>query len=324
MDSIADLLLLYGVVVLFGWAFAVQAGLPAPAIPMLVGAGALAGGGRMNLALAIAAAMAATLCADALWYALGRSLGNRALGIVCRFSLDPDSLIRDAKERFLLHRVRYLILAKFLPGLNPLASGLAGMVGIRLERFLLYAATGAFLWAGMWITLGYLCVDLISWLLAQATRAGMPVVAVLVAALIAYVVLKYVRRQRFLRHLQAARISPAELKRRMDAGEPLVIVDLRTALDVETAPYRIPGARLIDPEVLRHPTHTIPRQSEVVFYCAEPSEATSAQVALRAAALGFHDVHPLSGGLEAWREAGFPVEPVDPASSAIGSRGPSA
>ena len=126
MDSIADLLLLYGVVVLFGWAFAVQAGLPAPAIPMLVGAGALAGGGRMNLALAIAAAMAATLCADALWYALGRSLGNRALGIVCRFSLDPDSLIRDAKERFLLHRVRYLILAKFLPGLNPLASGLAG------------------------------------------------------------------------------------------------------------------------------------------------------------------------------------------------------
>ena len=135
-----DILVQYGVVVLFAWAFAVQAGLPIPAVPMLVGAGALSGAGHMNLALAIGAAMIATLGADALWYVLGRSLGTRALGALCRFSLDPDSLIREAKDRFLAHRMRYVVLAKFLPGVNPLAAGLAGIVSIRPERFLLYAA----------------------------------------------------------------------------------------------------------------------------------------------------------------------------------------
>ena len=308
MTPVADLLVLYGVVVLFAWALVVQAGLPAPAIPVLLGAGALAGSGRMNFVFAIGAVMAATLCADALWYTLGRSLGARALGILCRFSLDPDSFIRDAKERFLAHRVRYLILAKFLPGLNPLAGGLAGVVGIRPEHFFLYAATGALLWAGAWITLGYACADLISFLLARAARVGMPIGMVAASALIAYLVFKYVRRHRFLRHLQKARITPMELKRRLDAGDPLVLVDLRTVLDIKTAPYKIPGARLIDPEELKHPHHLIPRESEVVFYCAEPREATSAQVALRAAAIGFHNVHPLSGGLEGWRQVGFPVE----------------
>jgi len=125
-----DALIQYGVVVLFVWAFAVQAGMPLPAVPILVGAGALSGSGRMNLVLAIVAAMGATLGADVLWYLLGRSLGTRVLATVSRFSLDPDSLIREAKERFVAHRARYLILAKFLPGVNPLAAGLAGAVPI--------------------------------------------------------------------------------------------------------------------------------------------------------------------------------------------------
>ena len=125
-----DALIQYGVVVLFVWAFAVQAGMPLPAVPILVGAGALSGSGRMNLVLAIVAAMGATLGADVLWYLLGRSLGTRVLATVSRFSLDPDSLIREAKERFVAHCARYLILAKFLPGVNPLAAGLAGAVPI--------------------------------------------------------------------------------------------------------------------------------------------------------------------------------------------------
>jgi len=314
-----DLLVQYGVAVLFAWAFAVQAGLPLPAAPVLLGAGALSGSGRMNLALAIGVTMVAALAADVVWYALGRSLGLRVFGTLCRFSLDPDSLIREAKERFLSHRGRYLVVAKFLPGLNPLAAGLAGVAFLRPDRFLTYAASGAFLWAGAWIVLGYACSDAIGFVATLASRVGTPLVIVLAAALTAYLVLKYVRRRRFLIHLRKARITPMELKRRLEAREPLVIVDLRTALDVAAAPYKIPGARLIDPEELRHPRQTIPRDSEVVFYCAEPREATSARVAIRAAAIGFHNVHPLSGGLEAWRQAGFPVERVESSAAELGS-----
>ena len=305
-----DVLVQYGVVVLFAWALAVQAGLPAPAIPMLLGAGALSGSGQMNLALAVGAAMVATVCADVLWYALGRSQGTRVLGTLCRLSLDPDSFIRDAKERFLAHRVRYLILAKFLPGLNPLAAGLAGVVSIRPERFLLYAGAGALFWAGGWIILGYACADLIGFVATRAARVGMPLAIVIAAVLTVYLGFKYVRRHRFLRHLRKARITAMELKRRLEAGDHLVIVDLRTALDIETAPYGIPGAYRIAPEALQHPHPLIPSDSEVVFYCAEPREATSARMALRLAANGFNNVHPLSGGLEGWRQAGLAVEPL--------------
>jgi membrane protein DedA with SNARE-associated domain len=184
MSSGPDLLTQYGLPIIFGWAFAVQAGAPAPALPMLIGAGALSGAGRMNLALAIAAAMAATLAADVLWYWLGRFHGARVLELLCRFSLDPDSLIRHAKERFVAHRLRYLVLAKFLPGVNPLAAGLAGAVPIRLDRFVLYAAAGALLWAGAWMTLGYLCADVIVLIATGAGRLGTPLVLVIAAALL--------------------------------------------------------------------------------------------------------------------------------------------
>lgn len=54
------------------------------------------------------------------------------------------------------------------------------------------------------------------------------------------------------------------------------MVILRTALDTEMAPYKIPGAYQIDPEEQEHPHHRIPRDSKVIFYCAEPKEAPSA------------------------------------------------
>ena len=321
MSSPPDLLTQYGLAVVFAWAFAVQAGVPAPAVPMLLGAGALSGAGRLNLSLAVAAAMTASLGADLLWYSLGRAHGARVLGILSRFSLDPDSLIRHAKERFVAHRLRYLVVAKFLPGVNPLAAGLAGAVPIRPDRFLLYAGVGSLLWAGAWITLGYLCADIIGLIATRAAHLGTPLVIVVAAALIAYLVLKYARRHRFLRHLRKARMTALDLKRRLEAGDDLVIVDLRTALDIETTPYTIPGARRISLDALDDPHQLIPKDSEVVFYCAEPREATSARKALLLSSHGYRRVHPLSGGLEGWRQAGFVVEPLNGVSS--GLRAPS-
>jgi rhodanese-related sulfurtransferase len=123
-------------------------------------------------------------------------------------------------------------------------------------------------------------------------------------------VYKYARRRRFLRHLLKARTAPLELKRRLEAGDHLVIVDLRTPLDIEAMSYKIPGARWMSPEALDDPHHVIEKNSEVVFYCAEPREATSARMALLLDHHGYRNVHPLSGGLEGWRQAGFVVEPL--------------
>ena len=108
------------------------------------------------------------------------------LGVLLRISLKADSLARAAKERFAAHGAAYLILAKFLPGVNPLASGVAGAFRTRPQKFIVYAATGALAWAGAWITLGYLCAGLIVAILAVVSRAGTPVIIAIVGALVLF------------------------------------------------------------------------------------------------------------------------------------------
>src|SRR5882762_4194927 len=123
------------------------------------------------------------------------------------------------------------------PGVNPLAAGLAGVVGLRPASFLLYAAAGALLWAGAWIMLGYLCADVIAVIATWTARFRMPLVIGTAVALSLYIAIKYAMRRRFLGHLQKVRIDPIELKRRMEAGDPMaIVVDLRTELDIETTP----------------------------------------------------------------------------------------
>jgi membrane protein DedA with SNARE-associated domain/rhodanese-related sulfurtransferase len=305
-----DLLIAHGYQILFGWAFVVQFGAPLPAVPMLLGAGALAGQGKLNLPIAVAVGIGATLLADLIWYNVGRLRGNRALGILTRIALDPDSAIRRAKERFAAHRLLFLVIAKFLPGVNPLAAGVAGTVRLDWVTFLVCDVIGALLWAGGWMTSGYLAADVLSALAAEAARVGRPVLVLAAIALGVWLAFKWARRRRFLRHFRAARMTPEELKRRLDAGEPLMVVDVRTVLDVEGAPYRIPGAVRFAPADLGKGRAPFRRENTVVFYCSEPNEATSARLAIFGYKRGYLGVHPLSGGLDAWRRKDFPVEPV--------------
>ena len=160
------------------------------------------------------------------------------------------------------------------------------------------------------MALGYLCADIIVPLATRAGSVGTPLVVVTATAFLIYVAFKFARRQRFLRHLRRARITPIELKRRLERGDHPVVFDLRTALDVETFPYGIPGARWISIEALDEPHQLIHKDTEVLFYCAEPREATSAHRALLLGRHGYKNVHPVAGGLEGWRQAGFAVAPL--------------
>jgi hypothetical protein len=102
---------------------------------------------------------------------------------------------------------------------------------------------------------------------AYGAQVGTWAVGLLLGALVLYVGVKYVRRQRFIRQLRIARISPAELRQKLDAGEPLVIVDLRHSLEFEADPAMIPGATHLTPDELERRAQEIPRDREVVLYC---------------------------------------------------------
>jgi len=155
MDHAVQFLVCHGYAVLFAWIFVEQAGVPIPTIPLLLAAGSLATTGRMNLAWSLGLALAACLMADGLWYQIGRWRGPKVLRLFCRISLEPDSCARRIKAASRRYGEGTLLVAKFVPGLNLAAPPLAGVSGVNPLRFLIFDSFGSVLWAGGYMTLGY-------------------------------------------------------------------------------------------------------------------------------------------------------------------------
>jgi membrane protein DedA with SNARE-associated domain/rhodanese-related sulfurtransferase len=308
VDEFIQFLLRHGSLVLFAAVFAEQMGLPLPAIPFLIGAGALAGTANMNLALAFVLPLVAALAADWIWFELGRRRGLKILNLLCRISLEPDSCVRRTENLYIRHGVRSLLVAKFIPGLSTVAPPLAGIFGMSTMRFLWYDGLGALLWTVVFVLLGYIFSNQLEIVAEQAADFGNLTLVILVSALALYVVYKYVQRQRLLRRLRMARITPEELKGKLDAGEKVTVVDLRPPVELEANPYWIPGAIRISVEDLDERHQEIPRDSEIVLYCACPNEVTSARMALLLCKKGIRSVRPLLGGIDGWRERNFPLE----------------
>ena len=310
MNEVIDFLVRHGGVVLFATVLAEQVGFPIPAVPVLLAAGALAGAGKMNLGMAVALGVVACLIGDLMWYYLGRQRGAKVLKVLCRISLEPDSCVRRTESFFIRHGIRSLVLAKFIPGLSTVTPALAGLFGVSLKRFMLYNGLGALLWTSAFIAPGYLLADQLEWVAAQAARLGSSLVVMVVGVLALYITYKFVHRQLLLRELRIARIMPDELKKMLDDGHDVTIVDLRQSLEIEVDPYTIPGAVRMAVEELETRHHEIPRDRDVVLFCACPNEVTSAQMAILLKKNGIIRVRPLVGGVDAWRALNFPLEGV--------------
>jgi membrane protein DedA with SNARE-associated domain len=244
-----------------------QIGLPLPAVPFLLAAGALAGNGRLSLALILASAALASLASDTVWYWIGRVGGGRVLRWLCRIFLEPDSCVRRTQDAFGRYGARSLLFAKFVPGYNTAAPPLAGIVRMPLLEFLVFTGLGGVIWAGAFIGLGWVFSSQLELAASYAARLGGWVIVLLAVALGAYVAWKFIARQRFLRKIRIARITPAELKTRLDAGEDMMVVDLRHRVDFETEPSIIPGALHLTTEELEARHLEIPRDREIVLYC---------------------------------------------------------
>ena len=313
----------YGYVALPVWVFAEQLGVPIPAAPILLAAGAIAGTGRMNLFFLTALALAGALTADLIWYRVGYARGSRALGRLCRLCLEPDSCVRRAKNLLEKHGLRSLLVAKFVPGLNAVAAPVAGTIRIPWWQFAAVDVFGILIWATSFELLGFVFAGQLERVAVYAWRmSAFLLAAMIIAALAAVLVRKHMRRQRFLQDLRIARISPEELKQKLDRHEPVTVIDLRHSLDFLPEPYTIPGALRIPMEDLDNRNHEIPRDQEVVLYCTCPNEASSAMTAIRLKKYGISKVRPLHGGFHMWRGLGFPVEsefgPVPAAARQVG------
>jgi membrane protein DedA with SNARE-associated domain len=254
-----------GYALLFFWVLAEQGALPIPSAPLLVAVGALIRTGSLHALPATVCCLAGALAADIVWFYFGRTRGKRVLRFICRVSLEPDSCVRQTENAFIKYGLNTLLIAKFVPGLNAVAAPLAGDSGVGVAQFLALDSLGIVMWSGAYLAVGYLFSDQIEDALRYAQRLGSGVLLLLAGLLMGWVFWKFIHRQRFLKKLEVARITPEELRDRMVAGESLYIVDLRTTLDNDWPP--IPGAIRLSIENLTSASSQIPRDREIILYC---------------------------------------------------------
>ena len=308
MSETLQFVVRHGYMLVFAWVFVEQAGLPIPSAPLLLAVGALSGMHQMNLGVAIAFAAVGAIASDSMWYELGRRKGVRVLQFLCRISLEPDSCVRRTQVSFGRNGPRVLAGREIYsrperhgraacPGLSAWAGGgscssmcsgrCSGSAPSRSPATCSAANSSGsrhrrLIWeSGCWSS---------CWRDSRATFSGNSTIA-----------------RRFLRKLKIARITPEELKEKIDAGEDILIVDLRHALDFDANPETIPGALHVDAAELEEASEVIPRDREIVLFCACPNEVTAARLALLLRSKGITQIRPLAEGYEGWRSRGFPL-----------------
>jgi membrane protein DedA with SNARE-associated domain len=202
-----------------------QFGIPLPAVPALLGFGALAARGRGNIPLMLSTMAAVALIVDFAWYELGRHRGAQVLRVLGRLSLEPDLCMRRAEKVFGRYGAGGMLVAKFVPDLTMVLPPLAGVFAVGRVRFAAYELAGVLLWAGTWIGVGYAFSDAVAVIAARVEKLGLWLIVVVAALLGTYIVGKYLGRRLYLRRLRMATIPPEALKPRPDAGEDFTIIE---------------------------------------------------------------------------------------------------
>jgi membrane protein DedA with SNARE-associated domain/rhodanese-related sulfurtransferase len=300
-------LISHGLPIIFGAVFLDQIGVPIPAVPWLLAAGALAAAGKFHWFMALDLSVLACLIADYFWFYLGRYQGTRVLNLLCRMSLEPDSCVRKTTNLFTRYGWRGIIASKFVPGMSTITPPLAGMSGVTAGQFLLYDGLGSLIYSACFILLGYIFSNQIAQIAASLDRIGGGLISVVAAALFLYIAYKYWERRRLLQELRMAKITPDELGQMLDTGEAPLILDVRSVIEMEQDPSMIRGAVHLAMQDLDKRHHEFPHDREIVVYCDCPNEESSAKTALILRKKGFTRIRPLLGGIEAWRKGNYPM-----------------
>jgi membrane protein DedA with SNARE-associated domain/rhodanese-related sulfurtransferase len=306
---LASLVGQYGLLIVAVNVLLAQAGLPVPAMPTLVFAGAAAADGRLDAPRLFMVAVAACLAADCGWFWIGGRYGIRVLKTLCRISLEPDSCVSNTQTRFERWGTKSLVIAKFVPGLSIIAPPLAGAMRVGWLRFAAPSSAGAMLWVGTGLGAGMLFHAQIGLMFGWARRVGVAAAYGFAALLLVYLAFKWWERRRFLALLRMTRISVSELYELIGAGAAPVIIDVRSTTARVLEPRFIPGALHVTLEDVGSRLVGLPRDREIIVYCTCPSEASAARVAKLLMSHGFERVRPLHGGLDAWISAGYSVDP---------------
>jgi membrane protein DedA with SNARE-associated domain/rhodanese-related sulfurtransferase len=304
MNALIELLLRHGALVVFVATLLARVGAPVPAAPLMVVAGGLSLAGGPSAAAAFSLAVVANVLGDAAWFWAGRAYGSRVLGLLCRWSLSPDSCVRQSESLIARWGASSLVAAKFVPGVSVVAAPMTGAAGMSVARFVAYDALAGAIWSAAFLGLGLVFSDQVQELLGAMAEAGLLALAALVLALAGFVAWRWWRRRRFARAAALPRIAADELQALIEGGEPPLIIDVRPAAAAALDPRRLPGALRLDLQELGSRAAELPADREIVLYCNCPNEASAALAAKLLLQRGRPRARPLAGGLDGWQAAG--------------------
>jgi len=185
MNQITQFLILHSWPCLFLIVLADQSGLPFPAVPWLLVAGALAAGGKLSLPGAICWAALGFLLADMIWFYLGQR------GKVHIFRVFPDlesrkrAFPRKLHTRLILRGMRVLTGAKFFPFGNVVPLG-AGALEVGPLRFFLIDAFSSVVYAAVFIVSGFIFHSELEQAVAYVPNLGLVTLVLLAAAVGTY------------------------------------------------------------------------------------------------------------------------------------------
>jgi membrane protein DedA with SNARE-associated domain/rhodanese-related sulfurtransferase len=301
LSLLSESLLRDAVWVVFLNVLAQQAGLPVPAVPTLLLAGSLALSSG-QLANILAAAIVASVIADWMWYLAGRAFGYRVLSGLCRLSINPGSCVSQTEARFVRWGLGSLVVAKFIPGFSTVAPPIAGALRMALPGFVLAAATGAALWAGLALAAGWLLRSEVQAAIVLVDRHAGSALSAAAGALVVWLGWKLWQKYRFQQLSVVPHITPGELLAAMASGSPLLLLDLRgPAMVAESGP--IIGATPAEYDRLLDAVGAWPKHQPIVTLCNCPEDAGAILAAHRLLKADYLSVRPLQGGYAAWLAA---------------------
>jgi len=306
MDSLVAAIAQHGYPILFAFVFLEVIGAPLPAAPILLVAGGASVHGPLAPGAAILTAVTAILLGDALMYTLGRFTGWWLLGILCRFTPNPEACILTSADRFYKRGRVVLLFAKFIPGINALAAPMAGSMRMPLTNFAAFDIAGALLYVVTYWGVGFVFSDFLGAITRGYTQFGTYVtwtVALLVALYVLY---------RAAMALRDRNKVPVDKVTASDVGHMrgAAVYDVRSHGYYEKNARRIQGSERLEPNALNQPiAPDVPKDRPIVLYCTCLREATSEKVARVLKKQGYN-VSVIAGGLRAWRKAGLPLEAV--------------
>ncbi|MGB7585049.1 MAG: VTT domain-containing protein [Terriglobales bacterium] len=244
-------------------------GLPVPAALALVAAGAGVAAKALNGPLTLGLAWSAMLLGDTLLFILGRYMGWRLLGILCRLSVNPESCVLRSAESFYKRGKLTLLIAKFIPGVNTMAPPLAGSMKMRPLQFLRFDLTGAALYILAYGGTGFLFHDFLAAITRGFQTASHIFGEVLFAAAVVYTGYRIWIYRKNLVYKVVPRVQVEELARKLASEEAgkVLLVDVRSHGYYDPDASRIKGSIRIEPNNLSEELKDLPRDKDIYLYC---------------------------------------------------------